>query len=161
MEDDYAMDPLTKARWAGIALIVTAALLALVGSFLDWVTIEPPPTLPDEEAAGTQPFTGVEARDGWIVVGASGFLLLFALGVAARGRSLYGWLAFLTSMFIGSIAVADYRGLTDFSSAIAQRMDLVGRASPAIGLIMVAAAGLIGILGALIAVAGSPRSATR
>lgn len=139
-------------------MIVLAAVLAIVGSFLDWVTIEPPPVLPDEEVAGTQPFTGIEARDGWIIVGAGGFLLLFALGIVARARSMYGWFAFLTSVFIGSIAVADYRGVSDFASAIAQRMDIVGRASPAIGLIMVAAAGAIGMLGSLVAVAGSPRS---
>lgn len=151
-----SIDFFAKARRAGAAMIVLAALLAIAGSFADWVRITPPPHVPPDQVSQTLPFTGVEARDGWLVVGVSGFLLLCALGVVARAKSFYGWLAFFASILIGSIAFADIRGLRDLDSAISRRMDIVGEAKPAIGLIVVAAAGLIGFVGSLVAIAGSP-----
>lgn len=150
-------DVFRKARRAGAALLILAAFLAIAGSFLNWVEITPPPEVPLEQVNRTKPFTGVEARDGWLVVGAAGVLLLLALGVVARGRSFYGWVAFFTSILIGSIAIADYRGLNELGSAISRRMDIVGRAEPALGLILVAIAGLLGVAGSLVAIAGSPR----
>lgn len=145
-----------KARRVGVIMLVGAALLAITGSFLDWVRITPPPQVPPDQVARTMPFTGVEARDGWLVVGASGVLILCALGVAARVRSLYGWIAFFTSILIGSIAFADIRGLNDLDSAISRRMDIVGRADTGVGLILVTAAALIAFVGSLVCIAGSP-----
>lgn len=150
-------DFLSKARSAGAGLLILSAFLAIGGSFLDWVQITPPPEVPADQLARTQPFTGVEARDGWLVVGAGGVLLLLALGIVARVRTLYGWLAFFTSILIGSIGIADFRGLNDLGSAISQRMDFVGRAEAGVGLVLVLVAALLGVIGSLISIAGTPR----
>jgi hypothetical protein len=150
-----ADDFLHRARRVASGLLVLAGLLAIVGSFLPWVSISPPAVLPAEEAANAQAFTGVEARDGWWVVGSGGILTLLALGVVARGRSLYGWLAFLVSVVVGSIVIADYRGLNEITSAISRRMNIVGDATAGAGLVIVGIAALIGVIGALVAVAAA------
>ena len=157
-------DYLDRMRSVAAALLFAAAAAATLGSFLDWVRIVPPsdfrPTDPGNEALieqMSQPFTGVEARDGWVVIALSGLLLLMAVLLLVRKRSFYGWMSFLCSVVMGSIVFADYRGVSDLSSAISRRMDIVGRADAGIGLTMVAVAVMAAVVGSLIAIAASPR----
>jgi hypothetical protein len=149
-------DYLDKARAVAVSVLIAAGLAAILGSFLDWVTITPPEILPQEEVANTQPFTGIEARDGWWIVCAGGLLIILATALLVRRRSFYAWLGFLTSLFIGTVAIADYRGIADIGSSISRRMNVVGDADPALGLILVAASALVGVVASLAGVAASP-----
>jgi hypothetical protein len=156
-------DFFARARLWGATLIFVAALLGILGSFLSWVNIEPPPRLPtgenfEGEQFGEQgepeTFTGVEARDGWYIVGASVVLVIAAI-LLANGRRT-GWLAFVATLPIGAIAVADYRAVSEPTSAIAERMDLFGDVSPGIGLTLVGIAAVVGLIGSVVAIAASP-----
>lgn len=130
---------------------------AIIGSLLDWVTITPPPRLPAAEVENAQPFTGIEATDGWWVIAGGVVLIAAAFLVVLRRRSGWAWLAFLASVVIGSIAIADYRGIGDLESALSQRMDVVGDAEPALGITLVAAGALVGLISSVAAVAATPR----
>ena len=130
---------------------------AIIGSLLDWVTITPPPRLPAREVENAQPFTGIETGDGWWVIAGGVLLIAGAFLVVLRRRSGWAWLAFLASVVIGSIAIADYRGIGDLSSSISRRMEIVGEARPAVGITLVAAGALVGLIASVAAVAATPR----
>jgi hypothetical protein len=156
-------DFFARARNWGATLIFIAGLLGILGSFLSWVSIEPPPRLPTGEdfegqefgeSGAPETFTGVEARDGWYVIGAS-LVLVVAGTMIVLGRRA-GWLAFVATLPIGGIAVADYRAVSEPTSALAERMDLFGNVSPGIGLTLVGVAAVVGLIGSVIAIAASP-----
>jgi LPXTG-motif cell wall-anchored protein len=160
-------DIFDRARAVAVAALVAAAATAILGSFLDWVTITERPRLaPGTDFGGQQveapefsePYTGVEARDGWIVVGAGVVLLASALGLAVRRRKVYAILAFLAATVAGGIAFADYRGIGDISSSISDRMEIVGDPEPAIGITLVAVAAIVGLAGAITALVATPGS---
>jgi uncharacterized membrane protein len=151
-------------RSVSVAALLAAAVAAIVGSFLDWVRLTAPEDLPISAEAQaalaeqmSQPFSGVEARDGWWVIGAAAVIIVSGVMLLMRKRSGYAWLAFLAAVLMGSIVFADYRGIGDISSSISQRMDIVGRADVGIGLTMVAAAVIVAVIGSLIGVAATPR----
>ena len=146
-----------KARGASAAGLIAAGAAAIIGSLLDWVSITPPRIIPADQAEGAEPFTGIEATDGWWVIGLAIVLILMAIMLTVTRRSLYAWLGFLTSIVMGGIAIADYRGIGELTSAITRRMDIIGDADPALGIMLVAAAALIGVIASLIGVAATPR----
>jgi hypothetical protein len=148
-------DYFDRARSIAAAILAAAAALAIVGSFLDWVTITPPPN-PAGRRQATTPFTGVEARDGWVVVGAGLIVGICAPLLVVRRRGFYGGIAFVASMVIGAIAFADYRGISDLRSAISERMDIVGDADPAAGIALVAAGAFAGLIGAILGIISTP-----
>ena len=150
-------DYFDRARTVAAMILLVAAAVVIIGSFLDWVTITAPPTEAGREQA-TEPFTGVEARDGWIVVGAGCVFAICALLLVARRRGFYAGLAFVASIVIGAIAFADYRGINDLRSAISERMDIVGDADPAIGIALVAAGAFAGMAGAILGLIATPSS---
>ncbi|MGI8775068.1 MAG: hypothetical protein ACR2KQ_08680 [Actinomycetota bacterium] len=158
MEDEgHSPDYFDKARTVAVAGLIVAALLAILGSLLDWVHITPPNILPPGEAPNVEPFTGVEAQDGlWVISGAL-ILLACGVGLLLRRRGAYALLAFVISVVIGAIAVADYRGLGEVSSAISRRMNIVGDASAGIGLKLVAVSALIGLISSVIGLAATPK----
>ncbi len=131
-----------------------AGAAAIVGSVSDWVTIEPPERVPENQAHRLDGFTGIETSDGWIIVAGGVVLVGCAFLIVARKKSLYGWLAFLASMFIGAIAIADYRGIEEL---FYDEMQRIGDPSPAFGLLLVAAAALLGVIAGVIGVAASPQ----
>ncbi|MEA2499871.1 MAG: hypothetical protein QOH26_2276 [Actinomycetota bacterium] len=150
-------------RAVAAAILLAAVAAATLGSFLDWVRITAPqdfrPDDPGNAALSeqmSQPFTGVEARDGWWVIALAAVILMAAVLLLIRKKSFYGWISFLASVVMGSIVFADYRAVGDLSSAISRRMDVVGRAEAGIGLTMVAAAVMAAVVGSLIAIAASP-----
>ncbi|MBA2724540.1 MAG: hypothetical protein H0U53_00990 [Actinobacteria bacterium] len=156
-------DTFEKARAAAAALLLSAALAVITGCFLDWVTItEQPDVLPTEATAGpgtrqlTEPFNGMDTGDGKFLVAGSVILLALALLLHVRKKSLYGWLAFLTSFVMGIIGIADYRGIAGETIEL-KGIDVIGKTEPALGITLVAAGCLIGLIAALIGVAGSPR----
>ncbi len=151
---------------AGGALMASGAAAA-VGSLLDWVTITPPPKVRPvfrnmdlEGVKASQPFSGLEAGDGWWVIGAGVVMILTAGLLIVRRRSLYAWIALLAAMVMGGITFADFRAIGDLGSGLSWRMDVVGQARPALGITLVAAAALVGIVAAGAGIAASPRTDT-
>jgi hypothetical protein len=160
-------DFFARVRYWSATLLFLAGLLGIIGSFLDWVSIEPPPRLPTGEdfegnefgEEGTaEPFTGVEAGDGWFVVGASAVLILAAAFLVLGKRT--GWLAFLATLLIGAIAISIYRQLSEPTSGLMERMNVFGEADPNIGLTLVAVSAVAGLIGSVIAISATPRRAT-
>ena len=158
-------DIFDKARALAVAALVAAAAAAVIGSFLDWVTInERPGIAPDvdfgsqavEEPEFSEPYSGVDARDGWIVIVAGLVLALGAAGLAIRRRKVYALLAFIAAMVVGGIAFADYRAIGDVSSGISDRMEIIGDPEPAIGITLVAVAGVVGLAGSVTALVATP-----
>lgn len=158
-------DIFDTARTIAVAALIAAATAAIVGSFLDWVTITERPELARdanfggqtvEEPEFSEPYSGIEARDGWIVVGAGAVLFVGGLGLAIRKTKAYALIAFLAAMVIGGIAFADFRSIGDVSSAISDRMDIIGDPEPAIGITVVAVAGVIGLAGAVTGLVATP-----
>jgi hypothetical protein len=161
-------DYFDRARAIAVALLVAAGAVAILGAFLDWVTITERPELDPQADFGEQaveapevskPYSGVEARDGWVVVVAGCVLLLAAAGLALRRRGVFAGVAFLAAMVIGGVAFADYRGVGDVSSAISDRMEIFGDPDPAIGITLVAIGAIAGLLGSVAGFISTPRRA--
>jgi len=146
-----------RARaWAASAMFVAGGL-AVVGAAVEWVTVTPPPILPPGEAPRTDPYTGLEAGDGWWILGAGIAMAVLAALLVLRSGSLYAWLAFLVAILIGGIAFSDFNAVGDSSSELWRRMDRVGDVDPGFGLTLVAASGVIGVIAAAAAIAATPR----
>jgi hypothetical protein len=159
------IDFFDRARSVAGGILMASGAAAMVGSMLDWVTITPPPrVLPafrDMDLQGveaSQPFSGLEAGDGWWVIGAGAIMMLAAGLLIVRRRSFYGWIALLAAMVIGGITFADFRAIGDLGSGLSRRMDVVGQARPALGITLVAAAALVGIVAAGAGIAATPRT---
>jgi LPXTG-motif cell wall-anchored protein len=155
MSGRYEQDFLDRARSVAASVLFAAGLAAIVGSLLDWVTIDPPSRLPSEESA--DPYTGIEARDGWWVILGAIVVMGSAALLVIRQRALFGWTSFLVWIAIGAIAIADYRGVDDLSSDISRRMNRAGDIDPGLGLTLVAASALVGVIASVAGVAASPR----
>jgi hypothetical protein len=157
-EPTFRGDYFDRARHVAVAILVLAALLAILGSFLDWIVITKLPPEPEGGFGGqrTVPYAGVDARDGWIVIGAAVVLLAASVGLAARRRT--AWLAFVASVVMGAVAFSAYREVGNLSSAISRRMDIVGDPEPAIGVALVAIGGVAALLGSVLGMISSPRA---
>lgn len=134
-------------------ILVVAGLAAIAGTFLDWVTIEPPARVPDAQAHRLAAFTGIETSDGRLILLAAIVVLGSAIALSIRKRSTFAWLAFIASIVIGAIAIADYRGI---DTLFYDEMQRIGRPLPALGLKLVAAAGILGLIGAVAGIAATP-----
>ena len=146
-------DTFDRARSVAAAFLVAAGAAVILGTVLDWVTIELPPTVPENQQAATEPFTGLETKSApYLLIGA-GALILLALLLVARRKSLYAWLAFLTSMMIGGIAFQNYRGIDEL---FYMQMERIGNPDPALGLMLVAAGGVVGVIAGAAGVAAIP-----
>ena len=157
-------DTFDRARSLAAAFLVAAGAAVILGVVLDWVTVEPPPIIPADHQEQTQPFTGLETKSApYLLIGA-GAVILLALLLVARRRPMYAWAAFLTSMAIGAIAFQNYRDLSSPGSELFyEQMDRVGDPAPAIGLMLVAAGGIVGVIAGAAGVSSIPpdRSRTR
>ena len=149
-------DYFDRARGVAVAILLAAAAAAIIGSLLNWVTITPPPTVAGKRQA-SEPFSGIEARDGWYVIVSALVLALSAIGLLLKRRGFYAAIAFLAAMVIGAIAFADYRGIGEITSSISERMDVVGDADPAAGIMLVSAGGFAGLIGSVIGLVATPR----
>lgn len=154
MSDVQTPDYFDKARSVAAAVMVAAAMAAVIGSLLDWVSIEPPPIVPIEQEHKLEPFTGLDVNDGWVTAVAGIFVMAFTALLVTRRRAFWAGLAFIASMVIGAVAVADYRGIRQIAY---DEMDRIGEVRPGVGLTLVAAAGFIGLIAAAAAVAATPR----
>ena len=165
MQRGTGLDFFDKARiWAGV-VVLFAGLAAVVGSAVVWVSITPPPEPPPgvdfEEQPFAQdessdPFRGLEIREGWVTLVAGGVQL--AAGLLLINRRRGGWLCFLASIPMGAVAISTYRALGSPTSSLMERTDTVGDADPAFGLTLVSAAALVGLISAVIGIAATPKA---
>ncbi|MQB00477.1 MAG: hypothetical protein GEU78_09340 [Actinobacteria bacterium] len=153
-------DYFDRARGVAASFCLAAAAAAIIGALLPWVKITPAPEAVPGVRNVSQPFTGLEARDGWYVVAAAvAIAVTTTLSVSTRRRG-FVWFSILASILIGAIAIADLRAIEDTASGISRRMDIIGDADPAFGLWMVAAAGVISLLGSVGLLTATPRPRT-
>lgn len=146
-------DTFDKARTGAAACLVAAAVAAILGTLLNWVTNEPPAIIPIAQVPRTEPFTGMETKSAPYILIAAGAVILLALLIVTRKRPLYAWLAFGASMTMGAIAVQNFRGLDEL---FYDQMERIGDPSPGLGLMLVAAGGVAGIIASATAVAALP-----
>jgi LPXTG-motif cell wall-anchored protein len=156
-----------RARGWAVAVMLAAGAAAVIGSMLEWVTITVRPELQPgsrfEDAERvvepeiSEPYTGLEARDGWWSLAGGIVLMIAGVALSTRKRAAWGWLGVLGAMTIGAVAIADYRGIGNLSSSISHRLDIVGGAEPGVGLTLVVAAGIAGLIGSAAGIAASPR----
>ncbi len=145
-------DYFERARAVSASVLFAAAAAAIIGSVLDWVVVaQTPPDVPADQLDRLPPFTGIELGDGWYVIGAAIVVLISAFLIVMKGR--YAWLAFLGCVVIGGIAISDYRNVGELHL----QLEAIGRdPRPGVGLTLVAAAGLVGLIAAVGSIAASP-----
>jgi hypothetical protein len=156
-EQSSQPDFFDRARRVAVAGMIAAGAAGAIGSFLDWVTITRlPGTVPDDQAPRAQPASGVDAGDGWWVFLLAVVMINAALALWIRRTSVWAWIGFLASVVIGGIAIADYRAVGRPTSELLRDLDLIGDLDRGIGLLLVLAAGLLGVIFSLVGVAASP-----
>lgn len=146
-------DTFDRARSVSAAFLVAAGAAVILGTVLDWVTIERPPIIPLDQENAAQPFSGLETKSAPYLLIAAGAVILLALLLVARRRSIYAWGAFLASMVIGAIAFQNYRGIDEL---FYEQMERIGDPAPALGLMLVAAGGVIGLIASAAGIAAIP-----
>ena len=151
-------DTFDTARSASAAALIAAGGAAIIGTMLDWVTVEPPLVTPIRQVPRTEPFTGWETSHGLFIVIGAAIVIVCALLLFLRGRTLYAWGAFIASMLVGGIGIAEYRGLDNLFYG---EMNGIGNPSPALGLALVAGAGIVGVIAAAAAVAATPSDSSK
>lgn len=164
MQTRSGLDFGTKVRvWAGV-VVMLAGLTAIVGSAVQWVTVTPPPEPPPgvnfeqrpfAEDESSEPFTGLEIREGWVT--ALGGAALMAGGLMLIMRARGGGIAVLASIPIGAVAISAYRALGSVTSGLMERTDTVGDADPSIGIILVSAAAIVGLIAGVVGLAATPK----
>ena len=144
-----------RARAVAASALFAAGAAAILGSLLEWVTVEArPPSVPDEQLDRLPPLTGIEVTDGWYVIAAAGAVIVAAFALVVRKSSGWGWIAFVSSIVIGAVSVADYRDIEGLFSDV----EGIGRGPvPGLGLMLVIAASFIGVIASVAGVAASPR----
>jgi len=153
MTEGRMTDTFDRARSVAAAFLVAAGAAVILGTVLDWVTIQPPPLVPTDQLPATEPFSGLETKSApYLLIGA-GAVILLALLLVARAKSLYAWLAFLTSIMIGGVAFQNYRGIEELFYV---QMERIGEPDPALGLMLVAAGGVVGVIAGAAGVAAVP-----
>jgi hypothetical protein len=155
MAQGTTVDTFEKARSLASSGMVAAGVVTIVGTLLDWVTVNPPVLVPIDQVENAEPFSGLETKSAPFLLIAAGLLILCSVMLVLRGRSLWAWLGFLASMVIGGIAFQNYRGLDELWL---EQMDGIGGVRPAIGLTLVVAGGIAGLIASSAGIAGAPKA---
>jgi hypothetical protein len=146
-------DAFEKARSIAAAFMVAAGAAVIIGTLLDWVSITPPLITPVDLIPQTEPFTGLETKSAPYLLIAAGVVILSALMLVVRRKSLYAWLGFLASMVIGAIGFQNYRGMDEL---FYDQMERIGEPTAGLGLLLVVAGGIIGLIAGAAGIAGAP-----
>lgn len=139
-----------------------AGLLAVVGSLLPWVDVTPPPIVPAAEAERADSLIGIEISDGRVVLGAGVVIIVAAAMLVLRRRAGWAWLTLAAAMLVGAIAISDYRQIADFrpeegvQPPFVRRAERAGEIQPAVAMLLVAAAGIVGVVASVGAIAATP-----
>jgi hypothetical protein len=145
----------TARQWASGALFLAGAL-AIVGSLMDWVTFGfDERRFLDLGVEPSDPVSGFDVGDGWFMMIGGVVLIASAFSLVLRGRG--AGLSLLASVVIGGIAISDYRDVGNLTSDLARELNLVGEPHPAIGLTLVVAAAILGLLASIAGIAATPR----
>jgi hypothetical protein len=152
-QPDNARDFFDTARMVAATILFVAGVVAVAGTFLDWVTITPPERVPASQEDALATFTGIETSDGRLIAIGGVVLAGMAALLVLKKRSRYAWIAFVVSVILGAIAIADYR---DITGVFYDEMQRIGRPHPAIGLFLDAAAAVAGLVGSLAGIAATP-----
>lgn len=152
MADAPARDFFDKAREVVSMALFLAGALAIVGSLLDWVTF----SVAEQAVPGVRPsdpLSGLDVGDGKWVLGAGVVVILAAFLLVLRQSAGYAGLALIASIVIGAIGVSDFRGIGEVTAEV----NLVGVPHAAIGLTLVVAAAIIGLIASIAGIAATPR----
>lgn len=127
----------------------------IVGSSLDWVTVERlPDVIPAEQRDNAEPFNGFDVGDGYWTAAAGVVLMASAVSLVVRAR--HAWLGFVAAMVGGAVAISDYRGI----ESLFEHTNAIGTGiSPGIGLTLVAAGALLGLVSSVAGIAATPKAA--
>ena len=151
MADSPAREVFESARvWVSGALFL-AGSMAIIGSLLDWVTF----VIDDERvlelgARPSSPVSGFDVGDGRWAAAAGVAIIVAAFLLVIRGRG--AGLSLLASIVAGAVAIADYRDLTNLTADLAS-----GEPQAGIGLTLVVAAAILGLLASVAGIAATPR----
>lgn len=157
-----------RVRTVAVAVMVAAGAALVLGSILEWVTITEAPGLVQdfdfgennnelvEEPKVSEPFTGLETTYGTFSLASGIVLATAALMLFVRRRAGWAWLGFAAAMVSGGLAIAAYRGIADTASPLYKSLDIVGRAEPSLGLTLVAAGAISGLVSSAAGVAATP-----
>ncbi len=166
MQQAGGIDFSTKMRVAAGAALLLVGVAGVVGSVVDWVTITPPASPPPgvdfegepfAQDESTEPFNGLEARDGYVTLVASGFVL--AAGILLVSGRRGGRMGFLASILLGAIAISAYNGTSSPGSTLMERTSTVGEPDPGLGPLLLAIAAIGGLIASALAIAATPRDA--
>jgi hypothetical protein len=156
-----------RVRAVAVVVMVAAGAAIAVGSFLDWVSLTDVPDRTEGADFGSEedfegeeqrsePVSGTETSYGLNALIAGLVLLGSAPVLLGRRRGKWAWLGFLASVVAGGLAIAAYRAIADESSSLYRELDLVGRARPGLGLTLVAAGAIAGLLASVGGVIATP-----
>src|SRR5687767_12453800 len=106
------LDFFDQMRMVAATILFLAGVVAIVGTLLDWVTIQSPERVPANQADALAAFTGIETSDGRLIAVGGVVLIVSAILLALRKRAGHAWAAFIASVIMGAIAIADYRDIT-------------------------------------------------
>lgn len=146
-------DTFDNARSIAAAGMVIAGAATIVGTLIDWVTVTPPVLIPINQVPQAEPYTGLETKSGPFLLIAAGILILSALMLVIRRRPLYAWIGFLSAIVIGGIGFQNYRGLEEL---FFDQMDGIGTPQAGLGLRLVVAGGIVGLIAVAGGLAGTP-----
>lgn len=162
MQRPPTRDIFDNARITASILITLAGVAAIVGSVMNWVSFTLPETgrgAPHHQGPSA-PVGGLDVRDGNVVIVAGVVLLVAALLLFVSSKGRWALLGLLAAMVIGAVAIADYRGLDDVSSVLSRKLDVVGEAHAAAGLVLVGIAAVVGLLASVLGLAATPYQRT-
>lgn len=155
-------DYFDRARRVAATGLFVAGLLAVVGSLLPWVDVTPPQVVPEAEAERADALIGIEISDGRVVLGAGVVIIAAAALLVLRRRPGWAWLALAATMLMGAIGISDYRQVSGFRPEagvpppFVRRAERAGEVEPAFAMILVAAAGIVGLVASVGALAATP-----
>ena len=147
------MDAFDRGRAYAAAGMVAAGVATILGTLLDWVTIRPPQIIPADLIPAAEPFTGLETKSAPYLLVSAGIVILSAVMLVWRQRTVWAWIGFLASMVVGGLAFQNYRGLDEL---FYDQMERIGEPSAALGLTLVVGGGIAGLIASAAGVAAAP-----
>ena len=165
MATSDGIDFFARARLVSVAVLLLVGVVSVIGGVLDWATIDPCPEIVpgstfDESELDDPlcPVRGIDTTEGKVVIVAGFVILAAAILLILRSKASFGWLALVSSIIAGSSAISAYRGIGDVDSSISRRFGLIDSYDPGVGLTVVAAAAVLGVIAAVVGIAATPSS---
>jgi hypothetical protein len=160
------IDYFERARNVAVAVLLAAGAACVIGGVLDWARLDRcPEIVPGSTFEESQleepppcPVRGIDTTEGKVAVAAGFATLATGILLILRAKSSFAWLALLSSVIAGSFAIAAYRGIGDVNSSISRRLGLIEAYEPGIGLTLVAAAAIVGVMAAVGGIAATPHT---